>query len=98
MLEMHRRADGIKIDSFIDVGFIPSPKFTAYPTILHALADGFKLLAPPTKELLLSRDSKTITSTYEWNWWLVRDEEHSNRFGRPNFEAMKREISEAKGK
>jgi hypothetical protein len=54
----------------IEVGLIPSVSYCyTYPTVLHALGDGFRLLAPPTKHIINS-----ITETYEWEWWLVRDE------------------------
>jgi len=93
MLEMHRRGDGVKKDRSIAVGLLPSQKPVLYPTILHALADGFKLLAPPTKDVLMGATDEA--ATYEWNWWLVRDEEHSERFGTPNLAKMKRELREA---
>ncbi len=36
-----------------------------YPHVLAALADGWKLLAPPTKQEGASYET--------WSWWLVRD-------------------------
>jgi hypothetical protein len=69
MMEMNRRKS-----CSIAVGLIPSRRPVTYPTILHALADGFKLLAPPTMDVL-STASDCESATYEWNWWLVRDEE-----------------------
>jgi len=37
----------------------------SYPTVLHALADGWKLLAPPTKY----KEGSVI----QYEWWLVKD-------------------------
>lgn len=48
----------------------PAPKFNyCYPCVLAALADGWKLLAPP-KEYIQHYDSKDVT---EYSWWLVKD-------------------------
>ena len=50
------------------VGFIGSPRvWYAYPTVLHALGDGWKLLAPP-------RDCVEYGQPF-YEWWLVRDAE-----------------------
>lgn len=97
MLEMHKQGDDLRSNSLIAVKDIPSSKPTLYPTILHALADGFKLLAPPTKDELMSA-SDCVSAVYEWNWWLVKDEEHSECFGTPNIAAMKRKLKEQQGR
>jgi hypothetical protein len=65
----------------IHVGFIAScTENCSYPTVLHALGAGFKLLAPPTKHLLMAA-SECEAAQYEWNWWLVKDEEFSGTLG-----------------
>lgn len=58
------------------VGLVPSPTRKYLPkTPLHALADGWKLLAPP--EMIKNDDGSVYKddngSTY-YNWWFVRDE------------------------
>jgi len=54
------------------VGSIGAPiENYTFPTVLHALGSGFRLLAPPI----------AYTETYyngpseEWEWWLVKDED-----------------------
>lgn len=48
------------------IGLTPTSKYPArYDTILHAMADGWKLLAPPRK--------LEWTSGEEYEWWLVKD-------------------------
>lgn len=51
----------------IPVGLIPSGvkrgSSYAYPTVLHALGDGWRLLAPP-------QPSDGPESSVEWDWWL----------------------------
>jgi len=51
----------------IPVGFIRSglERYPCYPTVLHAMGDGWKLLAPPTESKV---DDLPI-----FDWWLVRD-------------------------
>jgi hypothetical protein len=44
----------------------------AYPTVVHALAAGWKLLAPPADESFVNSEGKKIE---QWGWWLVRDVE-----------------------
>ena len=44
------------------IGFTPSPRFPRYKTVLEAMADGWRLLAPPS----LADDGL-------WDWWLVRE-------------------------
>lgn len=53
----------------IPVGLIRSPHFPNYPTVLHAIGDGWKLLAPPVK-FSYNADGKEITG---YSWWLVKD-------------------------
>lgn len=58
-------------DEKIPVGLIPGVKdWYAYPTVLHALAKGFKLLAPPKSYEI---EAKTHTLAYEW--YLVREDQ-----------------------
>lgn len=42
-----------------------------YPTILHALADGWRLLAPPYSDTMSLNQINNIISV--WTWWLVKD-------------------------
>ncbi len=45
------------------IGFTPGVKFFhTYETVMHALADGWRLLGPPSQ-----------AAKQEWIWWLVRD-------------------------
>lgn len=61
--------DGKVAHSYVDsypshdkVGMIPGPKaWYSYPTVLHALGHGWKLLAPPLQQ------------EDEYEWWLVRE-------------------------
>ena len=51
------------------VGFTPGI-LKVYPTNpLFALADGWKLLAPPVK-YQIGTSAKPI---YQWDWWFVKD-------------------------
>lgn len=77
ILEIRRRGN-----SSIAAGLIKPPSPALYLTVLHALADGFKLLAPPTREL------------NEWDWWLVKDEDHSGQFGMPNLAKLRAKVRE----
>lgn len=44
------------------IGRTPAPRFAyTYDTVLAALADGWRLLAPPAKDAGM------------WEWWLVRE-------------------------
>ena len=52
------------------VGMIRSPHFPLYPTVLHALGDGWKLLAPPEKQTWKNSEGVEIV---EYSWWLVKD-------------------------
>lgn len=51
------------------IGMTPGPKFPLYKTVLEALADGWKLLAPP---VLVPPEPRGIT-VYTWDWWLVKE-------------------------
>jgi hypothetical protein len=42
----------------------------SYPTVLHAIGQGWKLLAPPVEYMETGNDGMT-KENYEW--WLVRD-------------------------
>ena len=45
------------------IGMTPAMKeFYGYETPFHALADGWKLLVPPS-----------ACDTVEWEWWFVKD-------------------------
>lgn len=44
-------------------------RFPCYPTVLHAIGDGWKLLSPPSRCTTVI-DGKEIVS---FEWWLVRD-------------------------
>lgn len=48
----------------------PPNKAPHYPTVLHAIGDGWKLLAPPQDTSWVNSDGVKIT---EFSWWLVRD-------------------------
>ena len=52
------------------VGLVGAPKFPLYPTVLHAIGDGWKLLAPPQETTWTNSDGEKIP---EWSWWLVKD-------------------------
>lgn len=42
-----------------------------YPTVLHALGDGWRLIGPPQRvENLAYREAGTVVS---WTWWLVKE-------------------------
>ena len=60
---------GMRGNKKIPVGQIGSPKGDGhlYPTVLHALGDGFKLITIPSR-----------TEYYEW--WLVKEEESDDGF------------------
>lgn len=85
-------------DPQVMVGLIPGKiEWYAYPTVLHALGNGFKLLAPPTmyKEVY-SKGESNERVVEEWEWWLVKDEECRGgifQHGRPNFRNLKSEIN-----
>lgn len=42
----------------------------SYPTPVHALADGWRLLAPPTQFDVKSGNG---TVRREWEWWFTKD-------------------------
>lgn len=55
----------------IFIGFTPSPKdIPHYGTVLEMLADGWKLLGPPTEESWVNDEGKKIG---QWGWWLTRE-------------------------
>lgn len=64
--------DEYKTYNDIPVGFINSGVLnqTSYPTVLHALGDGWKLLAPPER-YKEKHYNKGIVDMYQW--WLVKD-------------------------
>jgi len=72
------RATGTKneYETFVDVPIhkIRSGYCISYPTILHALADNWKLLAPPARcvEPIESIDGEEQEQEY-FEWWLVKD-------------------------
>lgn len=41
----------------------------SYPTVLHALGDGWNLLAPPKEYSWENGQGSKVT---EWEWWLVK--------------------------
>ena len=47
----------------------------SYPSVLHALGDGWKLLAPPRKyDYVTHNDERGNPVSIEmWDWWLVKD-------------------------
>lgn len=54
----------------IFIGFTPSPKdIPLYTCVLEMLADGWELLAPPTREEWPGGDG---ASHEQWSWWLRR--------------------------
>lgn len=57
------------VDLIKEVGLTPSPlssEYCNYSCVLYALADGYKLLAPPTFEAEYSNGRKTYL------WWLTK--------------------------
>jgi hypothetical protein len=53
------------------IGYVGAYRCPCYPTVLHALSDDWKLLAPP-KDISWTNDhTKEIVA--EWEWWLVKD-------------------------
>jgi len=55
----------------IPVGLIGSASsgnlfFPKYPTVLHAIGNGWKLLAPP-------KEYKEVNGQTYYEWWLVKD-------------------------
>ena len=63
-------------ETFVDVPIhkIRSGYCISYPTIFHALADNWKLLAPPARymEPIESIDGEGQEQEY-FEWWLVKD-------------------------
>lgn len=58
----------------VPVGLIRSGNFPLYPTVLHALGDGWKLLAPPTQyDQPCTDDDGAESKITLWEWWLVKD-------------------------
>ncbi len=59
----------------IPVGLIRSGNVITYPTVLHALGDGWRLLAPPTsyQEPRFKEDSDVPYIQSFYSWWLVKD-------------------------
>lgn len=66
--------DGDEVGAYLDLdGKLRMPKrvgsiapyqgFYSYPTVLHALGDGWRLLSAPPEKL----------EDGTWNWWLVKD-------------------------
>lgn len=54
------------------VGLTPAPQFNyCYPNVLAAMADGWKLLAPP----MLPELDAPGDDWKEWRWWLVKESE-----------------------
>lgn len=55
----------------IFIGYTPAPKdIPDYGTVMEMLADGWKLLGPPTEAGWVTEDGKKIES---WDWWLTRE-------------------------
>lgn len=66
--ELARRKKAGQEPNKVNVGLIPGClDWYAYPTVLHALAEGFRLLAPPT-------EYKKNNETEYSEWWLVRED------------------------
>jgi hypothetical protein len=64
----HQDADLVKPGP---IGNTPAPTpYAAHPTPMHALADGWRLLAPPKPY-----ETTTFVGTLqtEWEWWFVKD-------------------------
>ncbi|HEY6021478.1 MAG TPA: hypothetical protein VIY48_16720 [Candidatus Paceibacterota bacterium] len=49
----------------IFIGYTPGANFGQYKCVLEMLADGWKLLGPPSKEAHFMG--------YGWCWWLTRE-------------------------
>lgn len=62
--------DSGKVKQNVHIGLTPGfGRFYSYETVLHAMGDGWKLLAPPTS-YVVETDNGPIK---EWEWWLVRE-------------------------
>lgn len=50
------------------IGLTPSPSYSgvAYPTLLHALSDGWELLGPPVERT-------TVLKMHYYEWWLKKE-------------------------
>lgn len=54
----------------VPVGLIRSGHHINYPTVLHAMGDGWKLMSPPSKyELILDDGNKKMD---QFEWWLSK--------------------------
>lgn len=54
----------------VPVGLIRSGNGHCYSTVLHAIGDGWKLLAPPQEYTEKMAGGPTVQM---WEWWLVKD-------------------------
>jgi len=60
----------------IFIGYTPAPKhIPTYGTILEMLADGWKLLGPPTQQSLELANGDPHVS---YEWWLTRDRQEGS--------------------
>lgn len=64
-VETQRQLENKTLNS-IPVGLIPGGKSVSYPSVLHAILDGWELMSPPSE----------VGEEYEW--WLVKTERPSN--------------------
>lgn len=70
LVKEHHERHGSKYTYMnLPVGLVGSPKCPTYPTVLHAIGDGWKLLGPPTKWSAIHQ-GKEIGG---YTWWLVKD-------------------------
>lgn len=69
--EFGKRSDKHYQPNDIPVGLIPDGKFPLYPTVLHAIGDGWKLLSPPIKKNYSRIHEDENTEYHEW--WLVKE-------------------------
>lgn len=59
--------DGDLIYMEEEIGFSKSPSFRCWPTVLHAIGDGWKLMAPPVK------DEHYSAKSAGYHWWLTKE-------------------------
>lgn len=66
--------DGDLIKSDKEIGYSDSMRVTFYKTPMHAIADGWKLLAPPQfEEEIPAEKLASGKSVQIYGWWFVKD-------------------------
>lgn len=57
-------------EDYIPIEKVQTPSKIEYPTVLHAIGDGWNLLGPPTA--LKTEEFATSKLLTNWTWWLAR--------------------------